>query len=51
MACNYNYLLFFICLLIVKPINIFFYCDYVTISHLIPLYYDWSTKNKRILYN
>jgi len=24
--------------------NIFHYCDYVTITHLIPLYHDWSTE-------
>ena len=27
-----------------KLINIFYYCDYVTIIHLIPLYQDWSTE-------
>ena len=27
-----------------KLINIFYYCDYVTIIHLIPLYHDWSTE-------
>ena len=31
--------------------NTFYYCDYVTIIHLIPLYYDWSTENNRILYH
>ena len=35
-----------------KLINIFYYCDYVTITHLIPLYHDWSTeKNNRTLYH
>ena len=34
----------FVWLLIVKIINIFHYYDYVTISHLIPLYHDWSTQ-------
>ena len=27
-----------------KLINIFYYCDYVTINQLIPLYHDWSTE-------
>ena len=27
-----------------KLINIFYYCDYVTITHLTPLYHDWSTE-------
>ena len=27
-----------------KLINIFYYCDYVTITHLIPLFHDWSTE-------
>ena len=27
-----------------KVINIFYYCDYVTITHLISLYHDWSTE-------
>ena len=27
-----------------KLINTFYYCDYVTITHLIPLYHDWSTE-------
>ena len=27
-----------------KLLNIFYYCDYVTITHLIPLYHDWSTE-------
>ena len=27
-----------------KIINIFYYCDYVTITHLISLYHDWSTE-------
>ena len=31
-----------------KLINIFYYCDYVSITHLIPLYHDWSTEK---LYN
>ena len=34
-----------------KLINIFYYCDYVTIIHLIPLYHDGSTENNRILYH
>ena len=35
-----------------KLINIFYYCDYATITHLIPLYHDWSTeKNNRTLYH
>ena len=29
-----------------KLINIFYYCDYVTIAHLIPLYHDWSTEKQ-----
>ena len=38
-------LLFFVWLLIVKKlINILYYYDYVTISHLILLHYDWSTE-------
>ena len=42
-TCNCNYLLFFIWLLIVKTDkHLFYYCDYVTITHLIPLYHDWS---------
>ena len=28
-----------------KLINTFYYGDYVTISHFIPLHYDWSTEN------
>ena len=27
-----------------KRINIFYYSDYVTFTHLIPLYHDWSTE-------
>ena len=34
-----------------KLINIFYYCDYITIIHLIPLYHDWSQKNNRTLYH
>ena len=37
MPCNCSYLLFFVWLLIVKLINIFYYCDHVTGSRLIPL--------------
>ena len=33
-----------------KLINIFHYWDYVTITRLTPLYYDWSMENNRILY-
>ena len=33
-----------------KLINIFYYCDYVTIIHLIPLYHDWSTEKIIELY-
>ena len=29
-----------------KLINIFYYCDYVTIFHLVPLYHDWSTEKQ-----
>ena len=32
-----------------KLINTFYYCDYVTIIHLILLCYDWSTENNRII--
>ena len=31
--------------------NIFYYCDYVTIINLVPLYHDWSTENNVILYH
>ena len=34
-----------------KMLNIFYYCDYVTITHLTPFYYDWSTENNRTLYH
>ena len=27
-----------------KLINMFYYCDYITITHLIPQYHDWSTE-------
>ena len=50
MACNCNYHLFFVWLLIVKTDRHFYYCGYVII-HLIPLYHDWSTENNRILYH
>ena len=36
--------------LIVKTNKHLYYCDYVTVIHLIPLYHDWSTEN-RILYH
>ena len=32
-----------------KLINIFYYCDYLTIIHLIPLYHDWSTEKYRTI--
>ena len=44
MAYNYNYLYFFVWLLIVKLTNIFYNCDYVIITHLIPLYQEWSAE-------
>ena len=38
-------IIFFFCLAIaVKTDNIFYYCDYVTITHLIPLYHGKSTE-------
>ena len=43
MTYNFNYILFFLWLLIYL-INIFYYCDYVTITHIVPLYPDWSTE-------
>ena len=30
-----------------KQMNIFYYCDYVTITHLILLYHHWQQKNSR----
>ena len=36
-------ILFFVWLLIVETDKLFCYCDYVTITHLIPLY-EWSTE-------
>ena len=30
---------------ILESVDIFYYCDYVTIAHLILLYHDWSTEN------
>ena len=44
MACNCNYLLFFVWLLIVKTDKHLYGCDYVTIIHLVSWYHDWSTK-------
>ena len=46
MACNYVYLLLFFLVgyWLWKLINIFYYCYYVTIAHLISLYHDWSTE-------
>ena len=29
-----------------KLISIFYYCDYVTITHIIPLYHDWSIEKQ-----
>ena len=34
-----------------KLISIFYYCDYVTIIHLISLYHNWSAENNRMLYH
>ena len=34
-----------------KLINVFHYYDYVTITHLIPLYHAYQQKNNRILYH
>ena len=48
MVCNCNHLLFLVWHWLWKLINIFYYCDYVSITHLIPLYHDWSTEK---LYN
>ena len=46
MACDYHYLLFFVWLLW-KLINIFYYCDYLTVIHWIPLHNDQSTESNR----
>ena len=35
---------FLVWLLIVKTDKHFYYCDYVAVTHLIPLYHDWSTE-------
>ena len=36
-----NYLFFWSGYWLWKLINIFYHCDYVTITHLIPLHHDW----------
>ena len=41
MACNCNYLLFLSGYWLWKLMNSFYYCDCVTITHLILLYHDW----------
>ena len=45
MVCNSNYLLYLSSNWLWKLINIFYYCDYVTITHLIWLYHDCQQKN------
>jgi len=42
LACICNYLSFLSGCWLGKLINIFYYSNYVTITHLIPLYHDWS---------
>ena len=42
LACICSYLSFLSGYWLGKLINIFYYSNYVTITHLIPLYHDWS---------
>ena len=42
LACICNYLSFLSGCWLGKLINIFYYSNYATITHLIPLYHDWS---------